>query len=673
MPVPLAREMLPLTAPERSIDPEDREAAPMTVVKTLCNRDCPDACGIVATVENGRVTKLAGDPDHPVTKGFLCYRTNQFLSTQYSPERLTTPLIRRGEHLEPATWEEALARVAADLQRIKAESGPAAILHYRSGGSLGILLKLVDAFFERFGPVTVKRGDICSGAGEAAQLLDFGACDSNDLFDLLEARHVILWGKNVFTSSPHTLTVLKEAERRGTRMVLVDPVHHRTAEIAERFVQPRPGGDFALAMAVLQVVFARGLTHPDASRYCDGLDALERLCHSKSIDALCMEADVTLAEVEDLAARFADGPTTILVGWGMARRKNGGAIVRALDALGAITGNIGIKGAGVSYYFRRRGAFDTSSLSSGEAARTFPEPMLGPAILQFADPPIRAVWITAGNPVAMLPETETTAKALASRELVVVVDSFLTDTARLAHVVLPTTTLLESDDLLGAFGHHYLGVTRPVVTPPAGVKSDLEIVQALAEHVGLGEHFAGSPREWKERAVERRLVPAGVSLSDLEGGAVKNPLAQPVLFEGRIFPTPSGRVNLVTTSPPTAARPTAEFPLLLTSLSTPKSQSSQWAKPPELPLSLVVHPEVATGAGLSEGEIGVLESAIGAMRVRVRCDPKQRRDVALLPKGGHRAGGASANALVRAVLTDLGEGGALYDEAVRLRREGEVT
>src|SRR5450432_2635176 len=164
--------------------------------KTTCNRDCPDACSIVATVEDGRIVRLAGDPDHPVTRGFLCWRTNHFLPVHHAPERLTTPLLRGadGRH-RPISWDEALALAAERLGAIRRESGPAAIFHYRSGGSLGMLKMLSDWFFELWGPVTVKRGDICSGAGEAAQETDFGACDSHDLHDLLNARNILLWGK----------------------------------------------------------------------------------------------------------------------------------------------------------------------------------------------------------------------------------------------------------------------------------------------------------------------------------------------------------------------------------------------------------------------------------------------------------------------------------------------
>jgi anaerobic selenocysteine-containing dehydrogenase len=634
--------------------------------KTTCNRDCPDACAIVATVEDGRITRLDGDRDHPVTRGFLCYRTSHFLPLQYGPERLKTPLLRKNGQLQAATWDEALDFVAERLLEIRRTSGPAAIFHYRSGGSLGMLKMLADHFFERFGPVTTKRGDICSGAGDAAQTLDFGLEDSHDLQDLLNARNILVWGKNVHVSSPHTLPVLREARARGAELVLIDPVHHKTASLCQRYVQPRPGGDFALCMAVARLLFERGWTDPRAAEYCDHLDELRALATSASVDAWCARADVEPAVAEDLARRLGPGkPTAILVGWGMGRKTVGGAIVRALDALGAISGNLGIPGGGVSFYYKRRAAFDTSFIT-GAAPRTICEPLFGEEVLGARDPELRALWITAGNPVAMLPDSRRVAEAIRSRELSVVVDPFLTDTAKEATVVLPTTTLLEDDDIVGAYGHHWVGEVRPVVPPPEGVKTDLQILQALAARVGLAEAMAGSAREWKERLIAPTLGRHGLSLGSLP---LRNPDAPRVLFADRKFPTVSGRVNLLTGEgvPAAAIAPIPAppgFPLLLMALSSDRSQSSQWSRKPEGPAVVTVHPEAA--GPIPDGGLARLESPHGALTVQVRHDPAQRRDVALAAKGGHLSDGRCMNAVIRARITDLGEGGALYDERVRL-------
>jgi anaerobic selenocysteine-containing dehydrogenase len=286
------------------------------------------------------------------------------------------------------------------------------------------MLKLLcDYFFEQFGPVTIKRGDICSGAGDAAQSSISGEEDSHDLLILL-IQKISCSGERTFISSPHTVPVLMEAKAKGAKLILIDPVSHKTTNLCEKFIQPRPASDFALAMAVAQILFREGWTDPEASKYCEHFDEFRILAARKTVGEWCEEADVSPEVALDLARLLGlEKPTAILVGWGMGRRRNGGAIVRALDALSSISGNIGIPGGGVSFYFKRRGSFDLSFVK-GEtiAPRTVCEPLFGPEILKMDDPPVRAVWVTAGNPVVMLPESWTTVQALSSREFVVVVD-----------------------------------------------------------------------------------------------------------------------------------------------------------------------------------------------------------------------------------------------------------
>ncbi len=633
--------------------------------RTACNRDCPDACSILVDVEveTGRALRLRGDPDHPVTQGFLCRRTNRFLERQYSPERLVTPLVRRGNELREASWDEALDLVARELLRIKAESGPAAIFHYRSGGSLGLLKPLSDYFFEKLGPVTIQRGDICSGAGEAAQKADFGDCDANDFFDLANARTIVLWGKNPYTSSPHLVPVLRDLRARGAEIVLVDPVRHRSADLCDLVLQPAPGADQEVALGVAHHLLEDGGIHPEAARFCEGFDELSALARSRPFDEWARLADLEPETLRAFARAYARGPSAILVGWGMQRRKNGAAIVRAIDALAAVSGNMGRRGGGALFYWRRRKAFDLSFIQGAAVSpRSICEPLMGPEILTAKDPPVRAVWITCGNPVVMLPESATVERALRSRELVVVVDSFLTDTARCATVVLPTTTLLEDDDLLGAYGHHYLAASRPALAPPRGVMSDLEILQALAARTGLADVMAGSVRDWKRRLLAPLERESGIGLEAIEAGHVKSPRARDVLFEGNVFATPSGKARL-SAAPPVARARDPEYPLLLLSISTDRTQASQTsseaqASPPEA----LAHP----ACGFADGARAWLLSRVARIEVVVRHDPAQRRDVVVVPKGGWHSRGRAANALVRACTTDLGDGAAYYDEPVRL-------
>jgi len=633
--------------------------------RTTCNRDCPDACGILATVEGNRVTKIQGDPDHPVTRGFLCYRTSRFLERQYDPDRILEPQIRAGEGFRPASWSEALDLVANKLQSVRAESGPAAILNYRSGGSLGLMKSLTDHFFERFGPVTIKSGDICSGAGDAAQLLDFGDEESNDLFDLLNARTILVWGKNPFVSNVHVLPVLREAKKRGTQLVMIDPVHHRGADLCQHFLQPCPGASIALGMGMIRGLIDSGRSDPQAASYCEHLEALTESSRRRTVEQWATLADVTAPELHALTDLYANGPSAILVGWGMQRRANGAATVRVLDALAAISGNVGISGGGASFYFKRRGAFDISFNGGLDVApRGISEAMLGRGILDAADPPIRLAWISCGNPVAMLPDSDRVAEALRTREMTVVVDSHMTDTAQEADVILPTTTMLEDDDIVGAYGHHFLGRVRPVVAPPEGVLTDYQIVQQLASRLEGVPTFESDARDWQEKMLAD-VADEGASLAALEEGPVRNPRAPHVVFADRRFPTESGKVNLIRDPDPEPPRPTADRPLLLMAISTEKAQGSQTtAARQQGSATVTVHPDAAPG--MSAGDRVRLESEYGSLELVLALDERQRRDVALMVKGGWYRRGRCANVLIPPRETDLGGGAAYYDTAVRL-------
>ncbi len=641
-------------------------------VHTTCNRDCPDSCAIVAEVEQGRVVRLRGDKRHPVTQGFLCARTNQFLERQYSPERITRPLLRQGDRQVEIPFDEAIAIAAEKLQQVKVESGPEAIFHYRSGGSLGHLKHVVEHFFSVFGPVTTKRGDICSGAGEQAQVIDFGQSESHDIFDLHHARHIINWGKNLHVSNVHLLPVVRQARANGATYTVVDPICSQTSADADRHLRVRPGGDIALAQAVGRVLFATDRVHADAGARCVNLDEFRALCFARSLEALCFESDCTVEEVRRLADLLADGPTAILVGWGLQRRLRGSSTVRMLDALGAITGNIGRSGGGVSFYYGRRRGFDLQQFAAAPPPRRISEPLMGRELLA-ADPPVRAMWVTAGNPVAMLPDARAVAHAFEQTEFTVVVDAFPTDTTRRASLVLPCTTLLEDDDVHGAYGHHWLGVSRPVVPPPDDARTDLQIIQALARRMGLPRLIsavAGTAREWKERLL-KPLAPLGVSVAALEQGAMRNPLADAVLYgtaAGTVLPTPTGRINLIANLPDREQEAAdvneGEFPLWLLSNSTRLAQSSQWSRPLEGAVAATVHP--STAGALADGAPARIVSVLGALDVVVRHDAAQRRDVVIVPKGGHLDHGHAANALIPARTSDHGEGAAYQDTRVRL-------
>ena len=559
---------------------------------------------------------------------------------------------------------EALDVAAEKLASIRAESGPDAIFHYRSGGSLGLLKLVADRFFEQFGPCATKIGDICSGAGEAAQEADFGVSESNDLFDLLNSRHIYLWGKNPFVSHLHLIPVLRQARERGADLTLVDPVHHRGASLADRVLAPAPGFDLELALGVARALFDTGRVDPAAPAFCEGFSAFEALVHQHAITDYASMAGVETRDIEVIADDLADGPAAILVGWGMQRRERGAATVRALDALSALSGNLFRSGGGCSFTTARRAAFNCKAIADpATATRRIREPLFAADVAAATEPPIRAIWVTAGNPVAMLPDSAAVARVFEETEFTVVADSFLTDTARRASLVLPVPTLLEDDDLLGAYGHHWLAESRPVVPPPEGVLHEVELFQQLAARVGLADVMAGTVEDYKRRLLSE-VSTKGASLEQLRAAPTRNPLAPKQRFEGQRVSTPSGRVQLMQESPPPPTVP-ADYPLWLFSNSTEKSQASQWAGAGLADHTWVrVHP--AAAAGFKQGDIVSVESPHGELRAELRLDPSLREDVAIMPKGGHYDRGQSANALIAARPTDLGLGAAYLDCHVRL-------
>ena len=636
-----------------------------TTALTTCNRDCPDACSIRVTIEEGKAVQLRGDPNDPITRGFLCARTSRFLRRQYSADRFVSPMIRRNGRLEPASWDEALDTAARALLEARDQYGPASILHYRSGGSLGLLKKVADVLMAKFGPVSKKRGDICSGAGEAAQEKDFGAVDSNRVEDLENSQLIVVWGKNPHTSGVHLLPRLKAARARGARIISIDPMRTRMAGLSDLFLQVRPGADYAVAMGIIRRLFERGAVAADVEAYCDNVEAVKALAFAREHEGWAAEADVPASQLHDLAMAYVtERPTATLVGWGLGRRRNGAATVRAIDAVATLSGNVGVAGGGASYYFARQAAFDGDfGFDLSPPPRTLAEARLGEEILEAQDPPVKVVWVTAGNPVAMLPNSAATRRALQDT-FTVVVDTHPTDTTDVADVVLPTRTLLEDDDVLGAYGNHYLRASKPALTAPQGVRHELEIWQGLADRLGLSDVMSGSVRDWKRRAA-KRLEEAGVTVERMESGPVQNPFAPPVLFPDRKFETPSRRVQLIDTPagpPPAVDR---RFPLTLLAVSTPDAQSSQWSLVlPDGPAIASVHPESA--GGFADGALADLVSEIGRLTVCIRHDSELRRDIVHMDKGGQLRDGRCANLLVRAVETDLGGGAAYYDEGVRL-------
>lgn len=532
-----------------------------------CPHDCPDTCGVISEVEDGRAVRFYADPNHPVTRGWLCVKVRPYLERVYHPNRLTHPLRRVGPkgggQWARITWDEAVGEIAARWQAIMAESGAAAILPYSYSGTLGLVQMAVcnARLWNRLGASQLQRA-ICGAAAEFAVETTLGARHSPAYDDVQQSRLVILWGHNPASTAPHFMAALRRAQRAGAETIVIDPRRTRSAHGADLHLAPRPGTDGCLALGLAHVIVQEN-RHDEAWLQANTVGWPQfkaRLADYPPARA----AQVTgLAEsaIVDLARRYASvRPGLIKIADGLNRHRNGGQTVRAICALPAITGQIGAAGAGLAYSTSGYLRWDSDAVSHvaecPPAPRSVNMNRLGAALLgEVSDPPIRALYVYGANPAASAPNAGAIAAGLQRPDLFTVVhELFMTDTAAYADIVLPATSQLEHTDLHKAYGHTFLQYNRPAIAPLGESKSNWDVMRLLAQALGFDDPWL---RQDADAVIEEVLtatanrLPAlhGVTLARLqEGRSLPLTLAPATPFADLNFPTPSGKVELFSQS-----------------------------------------------------------------------------------------------------------------------------
>ena len=641
--------------------------------RTACSFDCFDACGVLAHVEDGRIVRLAGDPDHPFTRGALCPKVNRYLAERYyNAERQVHPMRRTARGWERIGWDAALDLAADRLESARKRHGSLSVLYHKGNGSFAGLKVLGERFFNLYGGATHAVGRYCAGEGDYGTTQSFGWPEIHDPLDLAEhSRLFLIWGRNPAVTNPHMMPLITAARARGALAIVVDPVRTRTAHSSDRGVHPRPGSDGHLAIGMAKAMLAhRPVERERVAAIGDDFDAYLALVDAMGMDEVLARTDLPRETIEWLALTYYDTrPATILQGIGLQQYTRGAQTYRLIAALGMLAGHLGVPGGGVNFanwpWPRMRHVVAEDRRTA--APRTVPVSRLAAGLAATTDPAVTTGFFMGSNLVNQMPDPAGARAALATLDFIVCVDQFLTDTAECTHLFLPSTTFLEEEDFLPSYGHHWVQLMQPVVAPLGEARSDLAILQGLAERLGFGADMAGTPAEWIDRLTEPFRA-QGVSYAALRaaGGRLR-PEGQPqVPWADGKFSTPSGRFVFPARFDDDPVLPPAEYPLHLLALATSSATNSQILEARQAGETAArVHPSTAATAGLGDGDRAVLVSPRGRLAVRVRIDATTRADTVLVTKGEWLKRGRCLNVLIEPRFT-AGTGTAFNQNFVRL-------
>jgi anaerobic selenocysteine-containing dehydrogenase len=641
----------------------------MKEVLTSCTLDCPDTCSILAEVDGERVTALRGNTDFEFTRGFLCRRSRGFLKRVFSPERILYPLKREGSGWKQISWDEATDLAASRIGGAIEGHGPLSVFYYRDAGSIAGLKLVNDRLFNLLGGATFAGGSLCGGAGIAGQTVDFGLRTSHDPNDILNSRLIIIWGRNPAWTNVHLVPILKRARARGTVLVLVDPVETATARLVDMHLAPVPGTDGLLALGIAGCLIEAGNIDRDfLARHTEGYGGFAELVGRYDLKVISERTGISGYKIRELASVYGEAkPAAILGGWGLQRHANGANTYRLVDALVAITGNIGLKGGGVShgmdetrwYEKRVRGAEHAS------VRREIPKPMTGRGMLEAVEPPIEVAVVSGGNPVNQCPNTNLVREAFERTPYVIVMDMFMTDTAAVADLVLPSTHFLQEQDVVASYWHNYLMPVNPAQARLGEEQTDLETFAAIGKKLGVGDLLTDDPEHYLE-AMLRPLEGEGLTLESVRRGPVRPRGAVDIPFADRKFLTPTGRFRFaVYVAEPAGG--SGEYPFHLISSHPHDRNHSQLAGGHEEMIPVV---RVARAAGerlsIEEKDEVEVETPHGSLHCEVKLSDALREDTVLIYEGWWDRLGGSVNRLTGDGVSDMGESATFYDTRCRI-------
>jgi anaerobic selenocysteine-containing dehydrogenase len=675
-----------MASPAKS-DRRGRQAVlggPPTVVETACPLDCPDACSLSVTVQHGKILSLDGSERNPVTDGFICAKVRRFGERVYGPDRLLHPAVRRGRkgegRFKRVTWDEALEKVAARMRDAKEKWGGSSILPFSYGGSNGLLTQdnLDATLWRRFGTSRLAR-TLCAAPTGAANMALYGKMPSTTYQDYPEAKLIVLWGVNPSASGIHLVPYVREAQKRGAALIVVDPRSTPLARSADVHLAVKPGTDVAVALAIHRHLFATGRVDEAFLRdHTHGADKLRARADEWTLDKAADVAGIDAAALERAAELYATtSPALVRCGWGLERNRNGGNAAMAVLALPAVGGKFGVRGGGYSMSNSASWGIDRTWINAPEAdTRLVNMNHLGRALTEYRNPPVDVLFVYNCNPAATVPDQRRVLRGLEREDLFTVVfEQSMTDTALYADVVLPATTFLEGYDFARAYGPINLELGRPVIDAVGESRSNADVFGELAARLGvLQEEDATGELDLLVKVLDS--LPGTIG-ADIRAGERAEPAfgSAPIQFVD-VFPNTSDKKIDLFPAALEAAAPqglyryqpdpgTARYPLALISPASDRTISSTLGELPRPDVKLLMHPADAGERGLSDRDQVRIFNELGEVQCELSVTPSIRPGTVSLPKGLWRRStrnGFTATALAPDSLTDLG-GGACFNDA----------
>ena len=630
---------------------------------TACTMDCPDACSIIVEYTADGKVKTKGNPDNPFTAGFTCAKLKGHVRRVQSPHRITSPQLKTQTGWQTISWDEALELCAAKIQALR--SRPTAILHIHNEGAKGVLKEATTLLFGRLGSSRV-RGSLCDAAGYMAGVHDFGSRENNDINDLLNASRIVNWGKDLSRSSVHTAALVKKARKNGTRVVTISPGGDGNQSFSDLHIRIRPGTDRFLAAAILQLLHQNDGIDPKILAHTRAPEKFLDLIKARPINNLLAACDVSQADLEQIYTCYAlKEPVATMIGTGVQRYRYGGENVRFINALSLLSGNIGRAGGGSYFQLHSYRNLNLKWLREKEKLprRSFQFPVVGRQILAAENPPIEMLWVNGSNVINQAPDSQLTLKAFSSVDFKVVVDAFMTDTAQHADVVLPSTLIMEQEDIIGSYLHEQVQFVCPTLTAPGEARDDYWILRQIGKRLEPTVELP-SAEDCMRASLDSPYL--STTLEQLRDCGCVRSNRSPIAYQDLRFDHQDGRYRFPYILHPQPLAP-AKYPLRLLSLVRRKAIHSQilpedQKKPPKV----WVAPDSFCLKELNLGRPVELVSPQGRLRVAVQTMEGLHPDVVIYRRGDWISRGGGVNQLIAAQLTDIGSGAAYYDQYVRL-------